>query len=326
MPRSPGNFVDYGKPPKEKKPKSGVKLIQSVQIDWDLAKTLVKAGAMKHPTVPKMEAMEKWILAHGWDLSIEHDKATGLTVSTIVCPGLDDPLTFTGSDATMALATAKAIGEAYTLGPKQASFLGDSGDDAAEPDRPAKPDKRQTSFVDVEPGEEATSFNDDGVDSVDVENMAGEVVERIDDMLSQDAPDGVAHDNNTIPDDWRFLFQVDPADRALWEASPPADSEGVPYVVFDDGDSGPDRGWYLDPICEYDHKAGTITDETGDGVIVWTRAESKPSQPAESNPAVDFVMADIGKKPVKTPKVSNTTAAQADALNAAGVAVDELKA
>lgn len=132
------NFTNYGKPDKEKKPKpkAGVKLIQPILIEWELAKILVEAKAMKAPTVPKMEGMEKWVLARGWDLSIEHDKSLGLTVATIVCPGLDSPLTFTGSDATMALATAKAIGEAYTKGPKQSSFLGGPSDDAGVAQEP----------------------------------------------------------------------------------------------------------------------------------------------------------------------------------------------
>ena len=271
----------------EEETRDPVKVIQPIQIDWLLAKDLVKAGVMRPPTVPKMEAMEKWILARGWDLSIGHDKETGQTMATVTAPMDDGPKNFYGFDATMAMATAKAIQYAWASQPQQSSFL-DSDEDEAD-----LPEKEQMTLA-PHPESVATMMSE----PPDEDFVPGPPIEQ---------PRALGG--------WSFLFIVDPNDSVLWKVIRPSGirdgddgSQAYPLVDWEEGDDLNDRGWYLAPGYAYDHQLGIIALED-DNQVLWSREEAhKPV------------------KKSRKPKTQDVDWAKAEALQAAdGIVADSVK-
>ena len=225
---------EEGGPPK----REPVKLTQPIQIDWALAKTLVKAKAMRPPTVPKMEAMEKWILGRGWELSIEHDKAQGLTVATIMAPGDTEVTEYRGLDATMAMATAKAIGAAFNAQPQQSSFLDGQDDPGAK--EPAA--QTQTALEETPEPTEAATVSEEPTPGPPPLSASG----------------------------WRMLFQVDVNDIALWKELTPRDEQEQALVQWCEGDDVNDRGFYLAQGLDYEPREGWIR-RIDDEALLWSR-------------------------------------------------------
>lgn len=245
------------------KPRNGslgrkVKMSQPIAIPWDLAIDLVAAKVVKPPTVPKMEPMEKWIVAGGRSFDVSHDD--GLTVVTLTAPGIDGDSTFEGVGETLPLATARAIQELWKATPKP---------DPNGADLPLFKGNGGVASV-AEMGLQAVSVDEIARD-LEAEIRAGAVpgVSITDDGRVSDADPVRTRED----DGWRHMQVIAQQDGKLWKREAPVDLNHAPILVWEEGGGGDiDRGFWLAPGYVYDRELGEIRDQQdGRDDLCWSR-------------------------------------------------------
>lgn len=245
------------------KPKNGtlgrkVKMSQPVAIPWDLAIDLVAAKVVKPPTVPKMEPMEKWIVAGGRSFDVSHDD--GLTVVIITAPGIEGRTVFRGEGETLPLATARAIQELWQATPQP---------DPNGADLPLFRGNGGVASVAEMRLEVDGALTDMDTARSDATTAASE----------DDDPDAreslIASGAMELPPvrEWTWLNIINPGDAKRWKQEAPS-FEGSPVLEFEAGDDSNERGWYLDPDFFYDREMGIISQRNpvpGQLATVWSR-------------------------------------------------------
>lgn len=297
-----------------KQPK--IKISQPIALAPELRDILEKHGVRKPPTVDKVEALEKAATAKKWLFLIKQNRSDGMTHATLEVPGPDGLIYFEATEQTTALAMTHALCDALENGPQQSTFIPES--------EPLKPDGSDLPMFRGNGGtagplasifEDAAGVNvadveveltqhldqlDPFVPPADIEEDDREfdpemmdLEDQFDDMLAAagDVDPALRDDLEEDAPEWRFLFIVDPADIALWKVTPPSHDD-LPVVDWEEGgpESASDRGWYIDPVYDYNHTLGEIkllSDEDGD-LLVWSREETvaaaKPKGKKKSEP------------------------------------------